>query len=157
MRKKELFRNFVELQEELNKTKQEYDEILIELEKIKCINKDLKKQLEEKEEIKEVVSVPQKRDISRNVEVQLTPEEEFGAEIIGRIIVSATQHANELSIDGDSKNLELINLILGRTEVEKANILQIVFSEADFEVKKSMMLSCENEALEYFESIMAQR
>ena len=51
---------------------------------------------------------------------------------------------------------ELLNLILGRTEVAKSEILNIASSEVSLENKMQMMDAARDEAIEYFKSIMEQ-
>lgn len=91
-------------------------------------------------------------------QVKLNEETEYGAAVIGKIVVSATKYCNELSTsldNGDAK--ELVNLILGRTEVAKAEILNIVAGACSIEVKKAMIDSERAQAEDYFKSVMAQK
>ena len=82
---------------------------------------------------------------------------EYGAQTIGKIVLSATQYSNMLTADGQTGYKELLNLILGRTEVAKAEILDITACDSEFSVKKHMIDDVYEQALEYFESVMAQR
>ncbi len=81
---------------------------------------------------------------------------EYGSQIIGKIVVSAAQYSNSLTAGGETRYKELLNLILGKTEVAKAEILDITASEAEFDVKKHMIDSVYEQTVEYFESVMAQ-
>ncbi len=82
---------------------------------------------------------------------------QFASFIIGKVVVEATKVCNELSLNNQtSQSLELVNLILGRTEVLKAEILKILNSEADIETKKNLMQSEQSSAYDYFNSIKAQ-
>lgn len=87
----------------------------------------------------------------------LGPHYDYGAECIGRIVRLAAEYSNKLSCGGETKYKELINLILGHTEVEKSNILDIVLSDSNIDDKIRMIDSCEKSAKEYFESVMAQK
>ncbi len=78
---------------------------------------------------------------------------EFSSDIIGKIVVSAARQCNKLSVDG---NKELINLILGRTEVAKAEILDVAACEADDEHKRLMITGIYEQVLEYISSVAAQ-
>lgn len=80
----------------------------------------------------------------------------FGSEIIGDIVVDAARCSNDLAAMGRADAKELINLTLGKSEVAKAEILNIISSDVDFETKKQLMLSQKQEAQEYFKSILAQ-
>ena len=48
---------------------------------------------------------------------------EYGAKVIGQIVVSAAEYSNKLTIGSNSSQKELVNLILGKTEVAKSEIL----------------------------------
>ncbi len=87
----------------------------------------------------------------------LTKDTEYGARIIGQIVVDAARYCNLLtSASGNGDVKELINLILGRTEVAKAEILKTVSAECDFEEKKAYIDAQKSAAEDYFASVMAQ-
>lgn len=88
--------------------------------------------------------------------VELSPEIEYGSKIIGEIVMSATYHSNLLGTAGKDNLKELLNLILGRTEVAKSQILNIVSSDVSIENKMQMIDSERDDAIEYFKSIMEQ-
>lgn len=88
--------------------------------------------------------------------IELSPEIEYGSKIIGEIVMSATYHSNCLGSSGKDNLKELLNLILGRTEVAKSEILNIVSSEVSLENKMQMMDAARDEAIEYFKSILEQ-
>ena len=82
---------------------------------------------------------------------------DYGAEIIGKIVVEAARLSNKLTgADACENAKELVNLILGRTEVAKSEILSIVSSNADFEAKRKAIDGQYDMAIEYFKSVMAQ-
>lgn len=83
------------------------------------------------------------------------PEIEYGASAIGKIVVEAAKYCSRLAARGEQAK-ELINLVLGRTEVAKAEILKIVSSTDGLEEKKKKADACAYDAFDYFESIMAQ-
>ena len=88
----------------------------------------------------------------------VTPEVEYGASAIGKIVIEAAKACNRLTADGKADGAkELINLILGRTEVAKSEILSIVSSEYAFELKKEKIDAQFENAADYFCSVMAQR
>ena len=64
--------------------------------------------------------------------------------------------SNMLTVDGNADNRELVNLLLGKTEVAKAEILSVVSQNIGLEEKKIKIDSIADEALDYFKSILAQ-
>ena len=89
-------------------------------------------------------------------QVRLSDETEYAASVIGKIVVSATRHCNYLTATGNPNAKELVNLILGKTEVLKAEILNIVYSPADFITKKALIDNQLDTAKDYFTSVKAQ-
>ena len=159
MRKKEL----LNLNEELfNRC----ESALKELEEIRAENERLKK------EILNLKSEPQKTVAVENLEKVATPIEKleekilntavsedtkYGAEIIGKIVVCAAKYCNRLTASHENTDVkELVNLILGRTEIAKAEILNITKSEKDIEDKKELISAQLTECEDYFSSIMGQ-
>lgn len=83
---------------------------------------------------------------------------ELGAKIIGKIVLSSAEYCNRLTEIGAAANAkELVNLILGRTEVAKGEILRLSQSELDGEEMLAAMEREYNEAEDYFKSVMAQK
>lgn len=157
MRKNELFKLY---EESYNKIQV----LSIQLEELKAENLRLKSKIyeleSEKETVEEVVleeNFEETENIETKSEVEFLPETEFGARTIGRIVVLAAKHCNAITSIGENKeNKELVNLILGRTEVAKAEILKIVSLECEFEVKREMILREETATEDYFMSVRAQ-
>ena len=82
----------------------------------------------------------------------------YGASVIGRIVVEAAKYCNRLTSDSSDSNVkELVNLILGRTEVAKAEILKCVSSNLPYEQKCVEIDKQFSEAQDYFASMMAQQ
>lgn len=96
-------------------------------------------------------------EIKEVPQVTLRDDMEYGAEIIGKAVFLATEYCNRLSSEPGENNKELINLILGRTEVAKAEILKIISSNEDSQSKVSAMNDELNQAEDYFKSVMAQK
>ncbi|MGN0451842.1 MAG: hypothetical protein ACI4FN_07020 [Acutalibacteraceae bacterium] len=91
-------------------------------------------------------------------QAEVSPEVDYGASVIGKTVLLAAKHCNMLTTAGEPETAkELVNLLLGRTEVAKAEILKITSSEDSFEDKKEKIDGCFDSAAEYFESVMAQR
>jgi len=85
------------------------------------------------------------------------PEKEMGAKSIGRIIVSAAKYCNQLAGLAENKDIkELVNLILGRTEVAKAEILNIITTDSSVEDMEAKIKQEEIKAEDYFISVLGQ-
>ena len=81
-----------------------------------------------------------------------------GAKIIGKIVVSSAKYCNDLTGVASVPNAkELVNLILGRTEVAKAEILRLSALDVDHAERVSAMEKELQEAEDYFKSVMAQK
>lgn len=87
---------------------------------------------------------------------KMSQEMEMGAKIIGKTVVEAAKICNQLTENGGEDSKELVNLVLSRCEVLKAEILAICYCEVSFEQKLSMMESEQTSSLDYFNSILAQ-
>lgn len=86
----------------------------------------------------------------------LSEEMELGAKIIGKTVIEAARICNQITETGGEDSKELVNLVLGRCEVLKAEILAISCCEVNFQQKEEMMISEQNAACDYFNSILAQ-
>lgn len=85
-------------------------------------------------------------------------EMDYGAEVIGKVVIEAAKCCNRLTSGEQSQEVkELLNLILGKTEVVKAEILKIVSSDVSPDDKLPEIDRCFTEAADYFESVMAQQ
>ena len=82
---------------------------------------------------------------------------EYGGSVIGEIVLNSAKYSNFLTENGETRYRELVNLILGKAEVAKSDILAVVKSENELEWKKSEIDKIKTEAIEYFDSILAQR
>ncbi len=89
-------------------------------------------------------------------DIVVTPEIEYGSKIIGDIILNSTETVNTLMSSNKDNVKELINLIMGKTEVAKAEIFDIISSDSSFECKTAMMDSQATETKEYFKSVLYQ-
>ncbi len=159
MRKKKLIEQNLSLFEDLQKTQYELSELKRELSKNADEIKILKSQLKK---ANESVVVSETTEPMRRLEeklisnAMLKPDMEYGATVIGKIVVAAAEHSNKLTVGGDDSNKELLNLILGKTEVAKAEILSVIESEDTFEVKCAKIDQIATATIEYFESVAAQ-
>lgn len=116
----------------------------------------LKKQLDTAEKGKEPTPL-QNLEQKLTAHTSVADDLDYGAETIGKIVVEAARLSNKLTgVDAGTNAKELVNLILGRTEVAKSEILNIVSSNVDFEAKRKAIDEQYNMAIEYFSSVMAQ-
>ncbi len=81
---------------------------------------------------------------------------EYGSKIIGEIVVQAALASNKLKEIGHPNIKELVNLILGRTEVSKGEILNIISSNVSIDAKIKMINDVKTQVFEYFNSILEQ-
>ena len=138
MRKKKLIEQNLLLFEQLEKSNKELTQLKKTLDENAEIIKLLKEKLDADNSTKKqpvvVAPVPKTEEKDFNIPT-LKPDMEYGAKIIGQIVVAAAEHSNKLTVSGGDINKELLNLILGKTEVSKAEILAIVESNDTLEVK----------------------
>lgn len=158
MRKKELIKLNEELFNRHQATLKQLEDVIAENKKLTKTVDELKSELE-KARVYKTEETPLK-NLEEKILTNATIKDEtkYGAEVIGKIVVSAAKYCNSLTREpengGDVK--ELVNLILGRTEIAKAEILNIVETESDFLDKKGLIDAQLTECEDYFESIMAQ-
>lgn len=81
---------------------------------------------------------------------------EIGAKIIGKTVIEAAKICNQITEKGGEDSKELVNLVLSRCEVLKAEILDIACCDVNLEQKEKMMISEQDAAYDYFNSILAQ-
>ncbi len=99
---------------------------------------------------------PKIETVSKTEDVELPEEFNSASDVIGNIVIKAAGFINQLTDSDNPNKKELINLILGRTEIAKAEILNIISSDLTDSAKKDLIDSQFNESLEYFKSIMEQ-
>lgn len=158
MRRGELLNLNRELYEKAEKYKAMYEELKAEnaelSKKVELLWND-NKALSEKQNATDPLKELEKKVINQ---AKFTEEEKYGASAIGKIVVKATAYCNKLTSSNDGYDpKELVNLILGRTEVAKAEILRIVNSDLEAERKSELIDNCKKSAEDYFESVMAQK
>ena len=159
MRKKKLIEQNLSLFEQLQKTQGE----LIELKRLLNKNAEeisiLKAELSKAtpEEKQPVITEPMRRLEEKVIaNAGLKPDMEYGAKIIGKIVVSAAEYSNKLTVGGDDSKKELVNLILGKTEIAKSEILSVIETDDSFDVKCEKIDQIAAVSKEYFESVLAQ-
>ena len=111
--------------------------------------------------VSESVKIPQPVEVLKPIEyeeVDLSDAVSEGAKIIGKIVLSSAEYCNKLTGVGAGQNTkELVNLILGRTEVAKGEILRLTALDIDPKDRLAAMEREQNEAEDYFKSVMAQK
>ena len=156
MRKKDIIKLNAELFEKAEKLRFEIEELKRENMRLNVKIEELTFKNEELSGLAEIVE-PTVVEEKIKEEIVLDKSTAIGATIIGKIIVTATQYCNEITNKNTENAKELINLILGRTEVAKAEILKIVENkELDTELAKSLAVDEQNSAEDYFKSVIAQ-
>ena len=93
----------------------------------------------------------------KNSEIILEEDMQYAADTIGKLVIESAKFSNTLTEGGNTAYIELVNLILGKTEVSKSEILTIAKQELPLEVKKQKIDAVKASTIEYFESVMAQR
>ncbi len=157
MRKKDLINQNLALFETLQKTQFEVAELKQKLKSSMQQIEELKGKLDENKTPEESPADPMRRLEERVIEAaSLKPDVEYGAKIIGEIVVSAAQYSNSLTANGETQHRELVNLILGKTEVAKSEILSVISTVEGIEEKCRRIDEIAANAKEYFESVMAQ-
>ncbi len=159
MRKKKLIEQNLSLFEQLQKTQGEIAELKRMLNKSNQEISALKGKLAEPkaEEKTTAVTEPMHRLEEKVItNASLKPDVEYGALVIGKIVVAAAEYSNKLTVGGDESKKELVNLILGKTEVAKAEILAVVEGNDSFDVKCAKIDQILVVSKEYFESVIAQ-
>ena len=177
MNKKQYIELSQELQERLHTEKNATKELKKENSKLIDENNDLNAQLNElrgriaeleKAKTEEVLNTEEVTPCVTEVkpaepetqvaEPKLSDSMSAGAKIIGKIVLSSAEYCNALSGATAPQNAkELLNLILGRTEVAKAEILRISALDIPHEEKLAAMEQELAEAEDYFKSVMAQK
>ena len=134
--KEKLLETISELEEKLAKTQEGFS-----------VNTEIDTKTDEEEEI-----VP-----TNEIEVPtLDDAMEYGAEIIGKIVVESARYSDMVNDKPSENTKDLINLIMGKTEICKAEILTIATRELDYNTKRDLMDSQLNDAIDYFKSVLAQ-
>ena len=154
MRKKALIAQNLEFFEQLEALRAD---ITAKDRKIKDLTREIDELKSKAEKEKPPATVPLKKLEEKVVNnAKCTPEVEYASEVIGRLVVESASGSNALTAGGNTEHRELVNLLLGKTEVAKAEILSIVSSDAELEEKKSKIDEVAAQASDYFGSILGQ-
>ena len=155
MRKKLLLEQNIQLFDRLTAAEGEIKRLKNELEEEKRKAAALKEENARLSENKGAATAPLKILEAKVIkQAGITPDTEYGAEGIGKTVVAAAKYCEQLKTRENAK--ELINLILGRTEVTKAEILNIVTADTADEEKRRLIDEQFAAAEDYFASVTAQ-
>lgn len=155
MRKKLLLEQNIQLFDRLTAAESEIKRLKKELEEEKRRTAALKEENARLTENKGSTAAPLKMLEAKVIkQAGITPDTEYGAAVIGKTVVVAAKYCEQLKTRDNAK--ELINLILGRTEVAKAEILNIVTTDNDDEEKRRLIDEQLALAEDYFASVKAQ-
>ena len=159
MRKKDLIKLNEELFNRHQSTLKQLEEVIAENKRLSELVDELRETIK-KLETRTIEEESPLKNLEEKVlsNAAINDDTKYGAEIIGKIVVTAAKYCNELTANPkDGKDVkELVNLILGRTEIAKAEILNIVSSTSEFFNKKELIDAQLDECKDYFDSIMAQ-
>ena len=154
MRKKLLLEQNIQLFDRLTAAESEIKRLKKELEEEKRRTAALKEENARLTENRGSTAAPLKILESKVIkQAGITPDTDYGAAVIGKTVVAA-KYCEQLKTRDNAK--ELINLILGRTEVAKAEILNIVTTDNDDEEKRRLIDEQLALAEDYFASVTAQ-
>ena len=154
MRKKELIAQNLSLFGQLEALRGESSSKDAKIMELENIIKQLEK---ESANIKAEVTAPLKRLEEKVIgQSKLDPVVEYASGVIGKLVMESARGSNSLTNGGNTEHRELVNLLLGKTEVAKAEILAVVNSEDAFENKKIKIDTISDETLDYFSSVLAQ-
>ena len=162
MRKKKLIEQNLSLFEDLQKAQSEVRELkkLISknVDEINALKAELEKlRPQEANQVEDNTTEPMHRLEERVISTAtIKPDMDYASKVIGKIVISAAEHSNKLTIGGDDSKKELVNLILGKTEIAKAEILSAIDNDDSFEVKCAKIDQIAAVTKEYFESVLAQ-
>ena len=112
--------------------------------------------LQELEEALQIDNIGEVQEMEEKKTIELSAELEYAASVIGEAVIESAKVCNKLTAEGDENTKELVNLVLGRNEVFKSEILQILSLETSFEQKQNLIQSEKTKAYDYFNSILAQ-
>ena len=91
-----------------------------------------------------------------NDEIILPDEINNAASIIGSVVLKCAEYCNKFTSDGGINAKDLVNLALGRTEVFKSEVLQIISSDETNDTKNRMINEGKDAVYDYFELLLKQ-
>ncbi len=174
MKKKELMKKLEQLintadslYRQLELTKKENEELKAEIENLKLKSCDKPKAVNPNfeggftvstEEVAIVEEAPAEEKTEQADKTVVLSDDvmEYGSRIIGKIIVESARYAEQISASVTENKKELLNLIMGRAEVAKAEIYSAATSETSADAKKALIDAELSDATDYFKSVAGQ-
>lgn len=167
VRKKDLFEQntvlFNRLQSvtaELEKYKKLYDENIKEINALRreLANIEIEKAKDDdltnaESVLKEVVPEQQSNTLA---DVVIDGSMEYGAKIIGKIILEGTRISNDVAQSPNEYSKDIINLVLGKTEVCKSQIYDICKGDFAEDIMRQKVDEVYKDAVDYFNSLNNQ-
>ena len=107
-------------------------------------------------------SKPETKESSKAVSVDTEPvvlkdeAMEYGSVAIGTVVQESIKYANAISLSDAENKKELLNLIMGKGEIAKAEIFGIIESDCSVEVKRELIDKQVAETVDYFKSVSGQ-
>lgn len=95
--------------------------------------------------------------VSEIKEVLLSNEVNNASTVIGEVVLKCAELCNEFTELGGQNAKDLINLALGRTEVFKSDVLEIVSNDDSETDKEKAITDKVNSVYEYFELLKKQQ
>ena len=120
------------------------------------VDTTISEQPQEEENEDEIIAEEIKEEKTESEEISLDDAMEYGAKIIGNIIVESAKYTDMITANPCENTKDLINLIMGKSEICKSEILTIALGELDYQTKCDLMDSQLTDALDYFKSVLAQ-
>ncbi|MBR6532914.1 MAG: VanZ family protein [Clostridia bacterium] len=113
--------------------------------------------IEEQQKPQERTETPQEIEEKEKCAIKLDCEMEYAAKVIGECVIEVTKVCNKITLCEKGENQkELVNLALGRTEVLKSQILNILKTDKPFSEKMDLIGKEKQQIYDYFDSILAQ-
>lgn len=154
MRKKELIKLNTELFRKSDDLLAQNRALEKENEQLKMKTEELTKELSE---LKEKLLTQNECESEELLPTNIPEDKKYGAEVIGKIVLKSAMHCTTLSSrEQNNTTKELVNLILGRTEIAKAEISKVLSDALPFETKKTLIDAEQADAEDYFLSVLAQ-
>ncbi len=166
MRKKELFEQNTVLHNrlhtvsvELKKYKELYSKNIAEINSLRQQLAEMEIELlnrKNEEKAEPCIQTEEKAVEEKSVVPELEEISQYGAEIIGKIVMEGTKISNSFVGNSNDLSVDLINLLLGKTEVCKAKIYDICRDDISDSEKKNKIDAVYGDCIDYFSSLIKQ-
>lgn len=159
MRKKELINENRFISEELLRQKESCEDLKLQLDK-KCEEiKSLNDKIDELSSILASLNQEKTEEIAEAVTEEEGTEAsiiDYGAVIIGKVIISAAEYCGRISCDDEERVSLAVADIFDRTETVKAEILDIISTDDSYDKKCQLMEREYHAAVSFFDRTAAR-